>query len=117
VALVVAIVRRDQRAPGVRADLAVGEQVVGALEAFDLAAGAGTEDAVSRHAQQLLQLDHQMTGASGMQDVARHGVPLSGMRRPGDDQRRGRKAEACERAKRPPERVSKKLTHGTLHPF
>ena len=86
-----------------RADLPVGQQIMVALEVPDGMPGVGAEDAVGGHAQQTLELDHQPSGAPLAQDPSRYGVPLSGVRGLRHDQRRGRKAEAQERAQRPPE--------------
>jgi len=98
--------RGDQRPPGVRADLPVGQQVVVALEVPDGMPGVGAEDAVSRHPQQTLEPDHQLSGAPAAQDLARYGVALGGVRRLRDDQRRGCKAQAHERAQRPAEWIA-----------
>jgi hypothetical protein len=107
----IASVCRDQRPPRVRSDLSVREQVMVALEVLDSALGVGAEDAVVRHAQQALYLDHQVSGAPGAQDGARNGVAVRSVRRLRDNQRRGRKTEARERAQRPSERMKERVTH------
>jgi hypothetical protein len=90
-----------QSVPGVRADLAVCQQVMPALELPHGAPRVPPEDAVNRQLQEVLQRSHERAVVAHVQELQVVTVDPGCVRRSGGDHRDGRGSNARQCAECP----------------